>query len=409
MLLTISCLTALLTAITGFLLGLENQTKGDLLFWHQWMGVAVALGLVGWYWLASQGYDQHIATKGIGVVLLLLIGFTGHYGGMITHGEDFLALPGSKRPEKIPENPLIYEHVVDRIIEDNCLSCHNPNKTKGELLMTSLEHILDGGESGNTLVPGQPEESELIRRLRLPLEDEDHMPPEGETPLSNSEIEIIERWIALGASDSLRLEHLESNDPLAVLIKEMMEPDPLEKWSGLTVVADSTIKRLSSDYLTITRMANTTNALRVAMYKPPEYDPISLLNLQPISENIVELDLSGLPIGTKEMNLVAGLRNLEWLEIDGTPITDSDIDTLKVLSKLRLVKVFETQIGNKSIDLLKNWKDLQQLYLWQTNISAEALKSLKNERSNLQINTGIDESLRLEFATSDSISELQKK
>ena len=405
LLLSVSCLLALLTAITGFFLGLENGTKGELLYWHQWLGVAVAMGMVIWYWLSTSEFNSPIVTKSIGVILLLLIGFTGHFGGMITHGEDFLALPNSGRSEKIPANPLIYEDVVARIIDDKCISCHNTNKTKGELLMTNLSHLLKGGESGNTIIPGAPEESELIRRLRLPLEDEDHMPPEGETPLNNSEIEILEQWIALGATDSLKLEHLESNDPLAILIKEMMAPDPMQKWQGLALVADTTLVRLSSDYVTITRLANRTNALRVAMYKPPVYEPTTLLNLKPISENIVELDLSGMPIGATEMDLIAGFSNLEWLEIDSTPVTDTDIDTLKMLSKLQLVKIFDTKIGDKSITLLKNWKDLQQLYLWQTNMTEEGLKHLKKERSDLRISTGIDESLRSEFAALDSLVE----
>ncbi|MEX0290159.1 MAG: c-type cytochrome domain-containing protein [Flavobacteriaceae bacterium] len=409
LLLAASCVLALTTAITGFLLGLENGTKGELLFWHQWLGVAVAVGLVIWYWLSSSKNNNPIITKGIGLILLVLIGFTGHYGGMITHGEDFLALPNSRRPEKIPANPLIYQHIVGRILDDKCISCHNPNKSKGELLMTNLRHVLKGGESGNTVIPGVPEESELIRRLHLPLEDEEHMPPEGETPLSYSEIEILERWIALGATDSLRLQDLDQNDPLAVLINEMMEPDPIEKWNALTVLADSTLERLSSDYVTITRLANTTNALRVAMYKPPVYDPKTLMDLKPISENIVELDLSGLPIGAEEMALVSGFSNLEWLEIDRTPVTDTDIDTLKTLSKLQLLKIFDTKIGDKSIALLNNWEDLQQLYIWQTNISEEALNLLKEERSDLRISTGIDESLRSEFAALDSIVEPEEK
>lgn len=409
LLLAFCCLAALLTAITGFLLGLGSQAKGSLLTWHQWLGAGVALGLVLWYWLVTSGYEQNITTKGLSLVLLVLIGFTGHYGGMITHGEDFLALPQTKRPDKIPENPFIYEHIVGRILDNSCVKCHNPNKSKGELLMTSLGHLLKGGESGNTLVPGHPEESELIIRLQLPVEDEDHMPPEGETPLNKGEIEILKRWIALGASDTIRLEHLENSDPLVTLIKEMMEPDPLEKWASLPMVADSTLHNLSSDYLTIARMAGTTNALRVAMYKPPSYDLTMLLSLESIAANIVELDLSGLPIGGAEMALVAACGNLEWLEIDRTPVTDVDIDTLKSLSKLRIVKVFSTEIGDKSIELFKNWEDLRQLYVWQTNISEEALKELGDNRSNLHIDTGIDTNLRLHFATTDSISEPKKK
>jgi len=403
-LLAFGCLAALIAAISGFFLGLESDKKGDLLFWHQLLGAAVAMGMSLWYWLATNEHGNNIATKSLGVLLLILIGFTGHYGGMITHGENFLSLPGDNITEIIPENPLIYQHIVDRILDKKCVKCHNPNKIKGELLITSLEDLLQGGESGNTIIPGMPEDSELIIRVQLPPEDEDHMPPEGEKPLTASEIQILKRWISLGTPDTLRLNHLENNDPLAILIKEMMEPDPLKKWEQLPKIADSTITRLATDYLTITRMAAGSNALRIAMYKPPKYDSETLTKLKPIAENIIEFDLSSLPIGKKEMGLIAGCKNLEWLEINGTPVNDEDLDTLKVLSKIRLLKVYETNIGDNSLDIFENFENLELLYLWETSVSEAALTQLIKVKPGLELFSGIDEELKTYFTGRDSLT-----
>ena len=308
--------------------------------------------------------DKKVYTKAIQVVLIGLVAITGHYGGMVTHGEDFLALPLEKRQEKIPENPIIYADVVTRILDDKCVSCHNPNKQKGQLLMTSLSELLKGGESGSTLVPGDPEESELIKRLHLPADDEDHMPPEGKTPLNGNEIAILERWVALGASDTLRLDQLRKTEPLAGLIKGMMEPDPLEKWAKLPKVADSTLQNLSSDYLTIKRMASNSDALSVDVYLPPEYDSKPITELKRVANNIVELDLSGLPVGQEEMAFVASCINLEWLELDKTPITDTEVEKLINLKNLALLKVYETSITDKSTSIFKNLPNLKNLYLW---------------------------------------------
>ncbi len=402
-LLTIAVISALLTAISGFFLGKETGSKGDLLFWHQWLGSGLALLAALWYGLEGLQLGGKIYTKMIQVVIIGLIVLTGHYGGMVTHGQDFLALPKDKKQEIIPKNPLIYTHIVDRILENKCVKCHNSNKKKGELLMTDLAGLLKGGEGGSTLVPGNPEESEMIRRLYLPIEDEEHMPPEGERPLADNEIQILEQWIALGASDTLRLNHLESSQPLAVLIKEMMEPDPMEKWTSLPKVADSTLGNLASDYLTITRLAGATDALKVNVYMPPQYDTQILMDLIPINRNIVELDLSGLPIGEKELAFAANCPNLEWLEIDRTPITDVQVDTLRNLSKLRLLKVYETRIGDQSISLFKEWKNLKSLYLWGTQVSESALEELKSENPDVLIENGIDEEIKSYFVASDSI------
>lgn len=402
-LLTVAVISALVTAISGFFLGKEVGSKGDLLFWHQWLGGGLALLAALWYGLEGLQVGKQVYTKIIQVVIIGLIILTGHYGGMITHGQDFLALPKDKKQDIIPKNPLIYGHVVSRILEDKCVKCHNSNKKKGELLMTDLAGLLKGGEGGNTLIPGNPEESEMIRRLYLSIEDEEHMPPEGERPLTDNEIHILEQWIALGASDTLQLNHLESSQLLAVLIKEMMEPDPMEKWTSLPKVADSTLGNLASDYLTITRLAGATDALKVNVYMPPEYDARILLNLAPVNQNIVELDLSGLPIGEKELAFAANCPNLEWLEIDKTPITDVEVDTLRNLSKLRLLKVYETNIGDRSISFFKEWKNLKSLYIWGTQVSESALEELKFQNPDVVIENGIDEEIKSYFVASDSI------
>ncbi len=192
-LLALAVLTSLITAISGFLLGKETEVKGDLLIWHQYLGAAVAIVSAIWYGLYEISFGKTIYSKGLQIILLGLILITGHYGGMVTHGEDFLALPVGKSRKPIPENPLIYQDVVARILDDNCISCHNPNKRKGKLLMTSYQDLLKGGKSGLAITPGDPGKSELMRRVLLQENDEEHMPPDGKKSLAPNEMQILNR------------------------------------------------------------------------------------------------------------------------------------------------------------------------------------------------------------------------
>ncbi|WP_149276797.1 c-type cytochrome domain-containing protein [Pareuzebyella sediminis] len=402
-------LSALVTAISGFFLGKEALVKGDLLYWHQWLGGGVALLASLWYALYGTRQGQGIYVKGIQVGLLIFIGLTGHYGGMVTHGEDFLALPADRKKNEIPENPNIYEHLVAVILDEHCVSCHNPNKQKGELLMNNYADLIKGGESGKTIVFGAPEKSEMIRRLHLPTEDEEHMPPDGKKPLNENEIKVLERWIALGASDTLRLNHVANTEPLVGLVKEMRAPDPMEKWLDLPQVADSTLKNLSSDYLTIERIAGNSNALSIDMYMPPEYDSSVITNLQRVANNIVELDLSAIPLGDEEMAVIGSFTNLEWLEIDKTPISDKQMENLASLKKLRLLKVFESSITDKSIPVLKNLTSLKNLYIWETGISASTLDELQRQRPGLSIENGFDKDISAFFTAADSIPKKEKE
>ncbi|SHI70099.1 Uncharacterized membrane protein [Pseudozobellia thermophila] len=401
-LLVVAVLSALVTAITGFFLGKETVVRGSLLVWHQWLGAAVAFVSVVWYALSNMGLGRGIFAKVWQVVLLGLIALTGHYGGMLTHGEDFLALPIDPKQREIPDNPVIYGDVVARILNDKCISCHNPNKQKGELLMTDRDALLKGGESGTAIVPGKPGESEMVKRLHLPMDNDGHMPPEGKTPLTDTEIGILERWIALGASDTLRLSDLKEPEPLIGLVKSLMVPDPLDKWAEFPKVADTTLLRLSSDYLTINRMAANAEALSVDVYLPPEYDPQPVVNLKRVAENIVELDLSGIPIGSEEIDFIATCTHLEWLELDKTPIGDDAIEKLADLKQLGLLKVYQTSIGDKSLSVFKRLPNLKKLYLWDTDVTVGALEKFKGEAPHMLVEDGIDPEIEAFFIAGDT-------
>ena len=83
------------------------------------------------------------------------------------------------------------------VLRANCLSCHRPGKLKGDLDLSSMAALTRGGRHGGVVKAGAPEDSPLILAIRG--EDPD-MPPEGER-LSDSEVELLTRWVAEGALD----------------------------------------------------------------------------------------------------------------------------------------------------------------------------------------------------------------
>ena len=84
------------------------------------------------------------------------------------------------------------------LLETKCLSCHHPEKTKGELLLTSREDLLTGGDSGAAIDLEHPDKSELLLRVKLDEDDDDIMPPKGK-PLEPEDIAILETWLKEGA------------------------------------------------------------------------------------------------------------------------------------------------------------------------------------------------------------------
>ncbi len=401
---TAAVLFALITAISGFFLGTANEPKTSLLLKHQWLGAGVALVSTFWYGIELRWPGRKLYTGVFSVSLLILVGMTGHFGGMVTHGEDFLALPTTQKEGPIPENPLIYKHVVARMLENHCISCHNGNKRKGELEMTSLTHLLKGGESGKTIIPGHPEESEMLRRLHLPADDEEHMPPEGKKSLNSTEIEIIEHWVALGASDTLRLDHLSDQESLAGLVRSLMTPNPLSRWSGLKKVADTTLSRLSSDYISLHRVAEGSQALVLKAYLPPVYNTDTLMVVGEVAPNLVEMDLSGLPLTSREMEFITQCTQVEKLELDGTTITDETLALIKQLSNVRNLKIYGTDLTDKSIPVIAGLKSLENLYVWDTGISEKGLSELHTAFPKLKIVKGVKEFPQNNVPQEDSLN-----
>ncbi|MGY8688509.1 MAG: SUMF1/EgtB/PvdO family nonheme iron enzyme, partial [Verrucomicrobiales bacterium] len=88
---------------------------------------------------------------------------------------------------------------VKPLLESTCVNCHGADEADGELRLDTLKHALEGGESGPSIVPGNPEESLLYKLVMLPEEDDDIMPPKG-SPLAKSQQEILKQWITEGAN-----------------------------------------------------------------------------------------------------------------------------------------------------------------------------------------------------------------
>jgi len=81
------------------------------------------------------------------------------------------------------------------LFEESCNSCHNPDKAKGGLDLTSMNGILAGGSSGDVALPGESSNS-LLYLLAARLK-EPHMPPKGDK-IAETKLALIKLWIDQG-------------------------------------------------------------------------------------------------------------------------------------------------------------------------------------------------------------------
>lgn len=91
-----------------------------------------------------------------------------------------------------------YANEVKPLLAKRCYSCHGPDQAESSLGLHQAESSIIEGDSGERLiVPGDPEASHLLERI-VANDDYELMPPEGE-PLTESEVDLIRRWIEEGA------------------------------------------------------------------------------------------------------------------------------------------------------------------------------------------------------------------
>jgi hypothetical protein len=94
--------------------------------------------------------------------------------------------------------PVDFHKDVKPILEFSCIKCHGPDKQSGELQLHTRSALEKGSENGAVVVPGNPEESTLLKLISLPHEDGDIMPSKGK-PLSGRQILVMKQWILDGA------------------------------------------------------------------------------------------------------------------------------------------------------------------------------------------------------------------
>lgn len=196
---------SVLSAFCGWLLAAKGDYEANALFWHRWLGTAVALAAIALWIIRQRGWMT--AYRRTLVATLILLTVASHFGGSLTHGSNFLSWPKARPVSAIvaPSSETeftakpLYATAIQPIFDKYCVSCHGAQKAKGGLRMDTAEALVKGGDSGPLLQPASASLSLLGKRLHLPLEDEDHMPPEGKPQLTAEQVAVISWWIESGA------------------------------------------------------------------------------------------------------------------------------------------------------------------------------------------------------------------
>ena len=383
-LLLIGTFTAVVAAFSGFILSKEEGYQAETLFWHKWLGIGISLVSIIWYSWREYLAPWKIPSKLVALSLLMLLLIGGHLGGNLTHGEDFLISPiqiSSETGDKVSmEQAKVYDDLVQPVLQQKCYSCHNAEKSKGNLQMQTKELLTKGGKSGRLWDTTKADLGILLSRVHLPLDDKKHMPPRGKVQLTDEEVVLLAEWIKAGSSFNQMVSSLSVQSPVYSYAQNILGGSRTAEQYDFSAADADKIKELNTNYRLIKSLSAESPALFVNFYNRANFKSEDIKALLPLKEQIVSMDLSKMPVKDEDLQILSQFPELRKLILNFTDIEGSALQELKQLTKLRELSLSGTSVKVDQVKALENIPSLQKVYVWSTGISPDDLAKLKKEK-----------------------------
>lgn len=386
----LAAITTVLSVISGWLLGEDGGYDEILLFRHRWMAVGLAVGCT--FLFLIKKYPKKWSTPiylPLFILIMGLLGLTGHLGGSMTHGEGYLYSTTDSKKVVITnvEQAMVYQDIVQPIFDAKCTGCHNPNKVKGGLIMTTKEQLLNGGDSGSLLMADQEEPSRLMHHIKLPMEDEEHMPPKGKVQLTNNEIALLEWWIDNENCFDCVAGTLEKNEKInGILVSLEEDTSPRAQIAKkLELVPDNWLTKINQNGTILTPLASKNPLLIANLSGEKELTKENFKVLKKYAEHIVELNLANSNFNDDLSSQLTSFKNLTKLQLQNTEITDKTMDRLHPMRYLESLNLYGTAITDIGLEKLTPLSGLKTVYAWQSKISQEALDNFDNQHPEVTV------------------------
>lgn len=399
----IGMLSAVASAISGYLLSNTGDYDEQLVSLHQWMGISVAV--VSILFFVLHGRKLYVKQqRWLSVLLFILIIITGHLGGSLTHGAGYLteSFAGKdnqsnktiRKPIPNVQEAIAYADIIQPLLQEKCYSCHSASKQKGKLRMDQPDLLLKGGKDGVVLISGKADQSELIKRLLLSREEEHHMPPKEKPQLTSAEISLLHWWVASGASFNKKTRELDQPDKIKPILIALQNEQPEKKQdlsipSGTIEPADEKgIKKLKDMGIVVMPVATGSNYLLVNFVGVTGISDKEMEMLLPIRKQIVWIKLGNTKISDAALSTIAKCENITSVQLDNTNITDKGIAVLANLKQLQILNLVGTRITTQGLTQLKDLKQLQSIYLYHTGVGKSDWQQLQKQFPKTHLDSG---------------------
>lgn len=438
----IACVTAgALGAIAAALTGLANaSTQPHSAGMLEAINMHRIAGLIAAGCALAAMLLGHAARRGVGAlsgrwyvfvvsIAAVAVGITGHLGGNLVYGADYLTQPlralglpipavgstttdtksnvepGQQPVRKVeaalprrlaPAGTVLtinYTQQIRPIFEQHCFSCHGPAKKQGRLRLDVLAEAFTGESRYWAITPGNPDESEMIYRLTRGREADDRMPPRG-SPLAAEQVALIATWIKEGAFEGVETGSAKSapsgatTPPPSGTEKPAAVPAtaaPAPKAPAAPALSASEVKAIESLRSRFGARVERISAADVQLEvdlslgslaggTDPRVACEALTLSAVLGEHVGRLVAAGLAIDDGCAPVLAQFSAAAMINVRGTAIGDASLTALQKNTALRTLVLHGTKITEKGlVELMKANSGITRIYAGATSVTAAAL------------------------------------
>jgi mono/diheme cytochrome c family protein len=306
----------------------------------------------------------------------------------------------------------VFAKEVWPVLQARCVECHGPDRQKAGMRLDSPEAIAKGSENGPVLVAGKPDESLLLKRISLPPDDVDIMPPKGD-PLTKEQIEAIRRWVEGGASFGDWKGADAPAPPTATATAEKPAEELAPAEASIQTAAPTSDAAIADPYATLaagvapapadalasiastgglaSTLSQTNPLVRVDLHLLGEkVTDEQVAALAPLKDQLTWLNLAGTKVTDEGLAHLAPFQKLTRLHLERTGITDAGLVHLAGLANLEYLNLYGTAVTDAGLAQLAGLKNLKRVYLWQSKATPEGAAKLQEAIPGVDVNLGTE-------------------
>jgi mono/diheme cytochrome c family protein len=261
----------------------------------------------------------------------------------------------------VPNPDSFYAKQIHPVFDANCVGCHGASKTEGGLRLDSYEMLMKGGKDGPVLLPRRAENSLLIQRVTLPVNNQHFMPAEGRPPLKPDQIASIRAWIEQGASP-------DANTVAGVSMPPEAKEPPIQPVGDYSKLMDE-----------IRQMENSQGAKLLPVSSKPSdglilntvdvaanFGDTQLAQFEKFAPYVVEADLARTAVTDASFEILSRFTHLRALHLEATAVTGSGLGRLAPLSQLTYLNLSETKVTAANLSSIRSMRNLHHIYLFNS-------------------------------------------